>query len=108
MTARKAGSMGTTLVGPAAHDERVGRLEHLHRVRVELVVHVPPLACWRAPSTLAGGRPAPSPRCGSRRIVAAFERARATGRERALVDGGLIDVPIYAAAKRLLATVDDR
>lgn len=58
--------------------------------------------------SLAGGRPAPSPRCGSRRIVAAFERARATGRERALVDGGLIDVPIYAAAKRLLATVDDR
>jgi len=38
----------------------------------------------------------------ARRVVAAFERARAAGRERALVDGTLIEVPIYAAAKRLL------
>jgi len=38
----------------------------------------------------------------ARRVVAAFERARAAGRERALVDGALIEVPIYAAAKRLL------
>ena len=36
------------------------------------------------------------------RIVAAFEKARAAGRERAKVDGALIEVPIYAAAKRLL------
>jgi citrate lyase subunit beta / citryl-CoA lyase len=39
----------------------------------------------------------------ARRIVAAFERARAAGRDRAKVDGALIEVPIYAAAKRLLA-----
>jgi citrate lyase subunit beta/citryl-CoA lyase len=38
------------------------------------------------------------------RIVAAFERARAQGRERARLDGALIEVPIYAAAKRLLAS----
>ena len=38
----------------------------------------------------------------TRRIVAAFEKARAQGKERAKVDGALIEVPIYAAAKRLL------
>jgi citrate lyase subunit beta/citryl-CoA lyase len=38
----------------------------------------------------------------ARRIVAAFESARAKGRERARVDGALIEVPAYAAAKRLL------
>jgi citrate lyase subunit beta/citryl-CoA lyase len=38
----------------------------------------------------------------ARRIVAAFEKARAAGKERARVDGALIEVPIYAAAKRLL------
>ena len=38
----------------------------------------------------------------ARRIVAAFERARAAGKDRARVDGALIEVPIYAAAKRLL------
>jgi citrate lyase subunit beta/citryl-CoA lyase len=36
------------------------------------------------------------------RIVAAFEQARARGKERARLDGALIEVPIYAAAKRLL------
>lgn len=41
----------------------------------------------------------------ARRIVAAFERARAAGRDRATVDGALIEVPIYAAAKRLLASL---
>ena len=39
----------------------------------------------------------------ARKIVAAFERARAAGRDRAKVGGALIEVPIYAAAKRLLA-----
>jgi citrate lyase subunit beta/citryl-CoA lyase len=41
----------------------------------------------------------------ARRIVAAFDRARAAGRDRARVGGALIEVPIYAAAKRLLASV---
>jgi citrate lyase subunit beta/citryl-CoA lyase len=41
----------------------------------------------------------------ARKIVVAFERARAAGRERAKVDGALIEVPIYAAAKRLLSSV---
>jgi len=43
----------------------------------------------------------------ARRIVAAFERARAAGRDRARVDGALVEVPIYAAAKRLLAEHED-
>ena len=38
----------------------------------------------------------------ARRIVLAFEKARAAGKERARVDGALIEVPIYAAARRLL------
>ena len=38
----------------------------------------------------------------ARRIVAAFDKARAAGRDRARVGGALIEVPIYAAAKRLL------
>jgi len=40
----------------------------------------------------------------AKKIVAAFERARAAGRDRAKVGGALIEVPIYAAAKRLLAS----
>ena len=40
----------------------------------------------------------------ARKIVVAFEKARAAGKERAKVGGALIEVPIYAAAKRLLAT----
>lgn len=36
------------------------------------------------------------------RIVAAFEKARAAGKERASVGGLLVEVPVYAAAKRLL------
>ena len=38
----------------------------------------------------------------AKRIVAAFEKARAQGKDRARVDGALIEVPAYAAAKRLL------
>jgi citrate lyase subunit beta/citryl-CoA lyase len=41
----------------------------------------------------------------ARKIVAAFEKARAAGKERAKVDGALIEVPIYAAAKRLIESV---
>ena len=44
----------------------------------------------------------------ARRVVAAFEEARATGRERASVDGALIEVPIYAAAKRLLESLNPK
>jgi citrate lyase subunit beta/citryl-CoA lyase len=43
----------------------------------------------------------------ARRIVAAFEKARAAGKDRAKVDGALIEVPIYAAATRLLAEQDE-
>lgn len=46
--------------------------------------------------------PRPAEIARARRIVAAFEKARAAGRERATVDGALIEVPIYAAARRLL------
>lgn len=47
--------------------------------------------------------PSAAERAKARRIVAAFETARAAGKERAKVDGALIEVPIYAAAKRLLS-----
>jgi citrate lyase subunit beta/citryl-CoA lyase len=40
----------------------------------------------------------------AKRIVAAFEKARASGKDRVKIDGALIEVPIYAAAKRLLAS----
>jgi citrate lyase subunit beta/citryl-CoA lyase len=39
------------------------------------------------------------------RLVAAFEKARASGSERARVSGKLVEVPIYAAARRLLESV---
>jgi len=38
----------------------------------------------------------------ARRIVAAFEKARAQGKDRARLGDALIEVPVYAAAKRLL------
>ena len=40
----------------------------------------------------------------ARRLVAAFEKSRKEGRERARVDGKLVEVPIYSAAKRLLSS----
>jgi len=40
----------------------------------------------------------------ARRIVESFEKARMEGKERAKVDGKLVEVPIYSAAKRLLAS----
>jgi citrate lyase subunit beta/citryl-CoA lyase len=39
----------------------------------------------------------------ARRIIQAFEQARRQGKGRAKVDGKLVEVPIYSAAKRLLA-----
>ena len=44
----------------------------------------------------------------ARKIVAAFEKARAAGKDRAKVGGALIEVPIYAAAKRLLDSARSR
>ena len=41
----------------------------------------------------------------ARRVVSAFEIARAAGKDRASVGGALIEVPIYAAAKRLLESL---
>jgi citrate lyase subunit beta / citryl-CoA lyase len=38
----------------------------------------------------------------ARKIVIAFEKARSQGKDRAKLDGALIEVPIYAAAKRVL------
>ena len=38
------------------------------------------------------------------RIVGAFEAARKSGRERVKIKGKLVEVPIYSAAKRLLAS----
>lgn len=41
----------------------------------------------------------------AQQIVRAFAKARASGRDRAKVGGKLVEVPIYAAAKRLLESV---
>ena len=38
----------------------------------------------------------------ARKIVAAFEAARSQGKDRARLNGALIEMPVYAAAKRLL------
>ena len=43
----------------------------------------------------------------ARRIVAAFDKARAAGRDRATVDGALIEVPIHAAALRLIESLKE-
>jgi citrate lyase subunit beta/citryl-CoA lyase len=48
--------------------------------------------------------PGPREIAQAQKIVAAFEKARAAGKDRAKVGGALIEVPIYAAAKRLLAS----
>jgi citrate lyase subunit beta/citryl-CoA lyase len=52
--------------------------------------------------------PSPKELKKARKIVAAFEKARAAGKDRARVGGALIEVPIYAAAKRLLAAAGKR
>lgn len=49
--------------------------------------------------------PQPAEIARAKRIVAAFDKARAAGRERATVDGALIEVPIYAAALRLIESL---
>lgn len=41
----------------------------------------------------------------AKKLIDAFERARKEGKERAHVEGKLVEVPMYAAAKRLLASV---
>jgi citrate lyase subunit beta/citryl-CoA lyase len=41
------------------------------------------------------------------KIVKAFDNARATGKERAVVDGRLVEVPVYSAAKRLLLSASN-
>lgn len=47
----------------------------------------------------------------AKKLVTAFEKARKEGKGRAKVDGKLVEVPIYAAAKRLIestANIDER
>jgi citrate lyase subunit beta/citryl-CoA lyase len=39
----------------------------------------------------------------ARRVVEAFDAARAAGRDRVEVDGALVEVPTYLNAKRLIA-----
>jgi citrate lyase subunit beta/citryl-CoA lyase len=42
----------------------------------------------------------------AKRIVAAFEAARARGQDRVEVEGSLVEVPTYANMKRLLARAE--
>jgi citrate lyase subunit beta/citryl-CoA lyase len=46
--------------------------------------------------------PSPAELRQAQRVVRAFEKSRKEGKERAKVDGKLVEVPIYTAAKRLL------
>jgi citrate lyase subunit beta / citryl-CoA lyase len=48
----------------------------------------------------------PSEVSRARKIITAFEQSRRQGKERARVAGKLVEVPIYAAAKRLLASAE--
>lgn len=43
----------------------------------------------------------------ARRIIAAFEAAQAAGHGRVEVDGSLVEVPVYATARRLLARAEE-
>jgi citrate lyase subunit beta / citryl-CoA lyase len=43
----------------------------------------------------------------ARRIVEAFDQARGQGKGRAKVDGKLVEMPIYSAAKRLLSSISN-
>jgi citrate lyase subunit beta/citryl-CoA lyase len=55
------------------------------------------------PSHAAAVNKALTPNLGrAKKIVAAFEKARAQGKDRARLGDALIEVPVYAAAKRLL------
>jgi citrate lyase subunit beta/citryl-CoA lyase len=69
---------------------------------------------YRMKSLVAGGHAAAVNRVFSvsksdiekaERLVLAFEKARKEGQGRAKVDGKLVEVPIYSAAKRLLESV---
>ena len=55
-----------------------------------------------APAILAALMPSESEIAQARRLIEAFESARARGEERALVDGLWVEVPTYLNAKRLL------
>jgi len=48
----------------------------------------------------------PSEVSRARKIISAFEKARRLGKERARVAGKLVEVPVHAAAKRLLSSVE--
>lgn len=50
--------------------------------------------------------PSPDEIARARRIIAAFEAARACGKDRVEVDGNLVEVPSYLNAKRLVARAD--
>jgi citrate lyase subunit beta/citryl-CoA lyase len=56
-----------------------------------------------ARAILAALVPSEADRARARRIVEAFDSARARGEERALVDGLWVEVPTYRNAKRLLS-----
>ncbi len=83
--------------GAAAEARRARRLGYRAKSLVT-PAHAAPLNRALSPSAAEIAR--------ARRLVAAFEKARAAGRERAHVDGLLVEVPVYAAAQRLLATLD--
>lgn len=55
-----------------------------------------------APEVNSALTPAPAAVAQARRLIAAFEGARAAGQDRAALDGHLVEVPSYRAAQRLI------
>lgn len=80
----------------AAADARYARKLGYRAKSLVLAAHAPAVNRAFTPSAAEIAK--------ARRIVAAFDKARAAGRDRAKVDGAWIEVPIHAAASRLLAS----
>jgi citrate lyase subunit beta/citryl-CoA lyase len=64
-----------------------------------LPAHVAPINAVLTPDAEAIAR--------ARRVVEAFDAARAEGRDRVEIDGALVEVPTYLNAKRLLARYEE-
>jgi citrate lyase subunit beta/citryl-CoA lyase len=82
-------------VDGARADTRYARRLGYRAKSAVLPAHVAPINAVLTPDADSIAR--------ARRVVEAFDAARAEGRDRAEVDGALVEVPTYLNAKRLLA-----
>jgi citrate lyase subunit beta/citryl-CoA lyase len=84
--------------GAAADTERARRLGYVAK-SVVAPAHVAAVNHGLTPAAEAVAR--------AHRLAASFEAARAAGRDRAELDGHLVEVPAYAAARRLIARAEE-